>query len=49
MCWRDKQDLLTLIDSLTKKQGEPQYDDGEKVIDETGIRILKRYVENMKW
>lgn len=48
MSYRDKQDLLALIDSLSKRQGATQYDEGKLIIDERGIRILKQYIKNME-
>ena len=47
MDYNSKQDLLALIDSLSKRQGTTQYDIGNLIIDEQGIRILKQYIKNM--
>lgn len=41
-----KQTLLALIDGLTKIKGGNQYYDGDKIIDEQGINILKNFVKN---
>lgn len=41
-----KTTLLALIDGLTKTQGASQYDRGDKIIDEQGIKILKNFIKN---
>lgn len=39
--------LLALIDGLAKRKSVSQFDDGEKVIDEKGIRILKDTIRSL--
>lgn len=39
--------LLALIDGLAKRKSVSQFDDGEEVIDEKGIRILKDTIRSL--
>lgn len=39
--------LLALIDGLAKRKSVSQFDDGEKVIDEKGIGILKDTIRSL--
>lgn len=42
-----KEMLLALIDGLSKRKSVSQYDNGEKVIDEKGISILKATIRSL--
>ncbi len=42
-----KEMLLALIDGLAKRKSVSQFDDGDKVIDEKGIRILKDTIRSL--
>lgn len=41
-----KETLLALIDGLTKRQSSNFYYEGDKIIDEQGIKVLKNFIKN---
>ena len=47
MTQNEKNTLLALIDGLTKTENATQYDDGNRVIKDSNIELLKNFIKNM--